>query len=58
MEGNGAYVWVAFGITLVVVIWNIWSAKTGLKRNLRMAAESRAPDEAPRRPTVTRHGQE
>ena len=53
MGGNGAYVWTAYGITLAVLIWNIWSARSTLKRNLRLAAEQRETTEAPRRAKVS-----
>ena len=53
MNGHGPYVWAAYGITLAVLIWNVWSAKTRLSRNLRDAARERQVDEAPKRPKVS-----
>jgi len=53
MGGNGAYVWSAYGITLVVLIWNIWAARARLKRNLREAARDTAVEEPVQRPKVT-----
>lgn len=53
MDGDGPYVWAAYGITLAVLIWNTWSARARLKRNLRDALSDSAPDEPPRRPKVT-----
>jgi heme exporter protein CcmD len=54
MGGNGAYVWSAYGITLVVLIWNVWAARSRLKRNLRLAARDGEPEPEGRRPRVTR----
>jgi heme exporter protein CcmD len=53
-DGNGAYVWAAWGITLVVVIWNIWAARVRLKRSLAAARREGVETESPRRPRVTR----
>lgn len=53
MGGNGAYVWSAYGITLGVLIWNVWAARSRLKRNLRLAAREAGPEEPARRPKVT-----
>ena len=53
MGGNGAYVWTAYGITLAVLIWNLWSASALLRRNLRAAARDDGPAELPRRPKVS-----
>lgn len=53
MDGNGPYVWAAYGITLVVLIWNIWSARTTLRRNLRAAAREAESQEPARRPKVS-----
>jgi heme exporter protein CcmD len=51
LDNNGAYVWVAYAITLAVIVWNAISARASLKRNLRQAAQEGRKD-APRRPTV------
>lgn len=53
MGGNGAYVWSAYGITLAVLIWNIWAARARLKRNLRLAARDADSGQEARRPRVT-----
>lgn len=53
MGGNGAYVWSAYGITLAVLIWNVWAAQARLKRNLRLAARDTGPEPEPRQPKVT-----
>ena len=49
MDGYGAYVWSAYGITLAVLIWNAWSARMRLRRNLAELEGSTAVAEpAPR----------
>jgi heme exporter protein CcmD len=53
MDGNGPYVWVAYGITLAVVIWNAWSARARLRRNLRNLGLEPARAEPARRPKVS-----
>lgn len=52
MGGDGAYVWTAYGITLAVIVWNAWSVRSLLKRNLRTAATEQSTEEPARRPTV------
>ena len=54
MGGHGPYVWTAYGITLAILIWNVWSAGALLRRNLRGAARETAPGEPARRPKVSR----
>lgn len=54
MGGHGPYVWTAYGITLAILIWNVWSAGSLLRRNLRRAAREAAPEEPARRPKVSR----
>ena len=51
MDGHGPYVWTAYGITLAVLLWNVWSARAALNRQLRDAA--RAPAEAEPTPRAT-----
>jgi heme exporter protein D len=34
MSGYGPYVWTSYGLWLVIVVWNVWSA-------VRMRAEAR-----------------
>ena len=53
MDGNGPYVWAAYGITLAALIWNIWSARSRLKRRLREAALASHAAEPVRRATVS-----
>jgi len=52
MGGDGAYVWTAYGITLAVIVWNAWSVRAHLKRNLKEAATEQPTAEPARRPTV------
>ena len=54
MGGRGAYVWTAYGITLAVLLWNIWSAGAALRRSLREAAREPQVEEPTRRPKVSR----
>jgi heme exporter protein D len=53
MGGNGPYVWSAYGITLGVLIWNIWSARARLRRKLHEAATDPGREEPSRRPRVS-----
>ena len=53
MDGNGPYVWVAYGITLVVLIWNAWSARSRLQRNLKHVEREPTAEEPARRPRVS-----
>jgi len=50
---HAPYVWAAYGITLAVVVWNIWSARALLKRNLREAVLDGGDEEAPRQAKVS-----
>ena len=55
MGGDGAYVWSAYGITLVVLILNAWLARGKRRSALRRAQELAMQAEAPRKqPTVRR----
>jgi heme exporter protein D len=52
MGGYAGYVWTAYGITLAVLVYNIWAARRMRARALRRAATT-GPDQTPRpRPTV------
>jgi heme exporter protein D len=53
MGGHGPYVWSAYGITIAVLVWNIWSARARLKRMLREAASDPGREEPSRRPKVS-----
>jgi heme exporter protein CcmD len=52
MSGYGPYVWSAYGITLVVLVFNYWSAGRQLKRNLERVRQTTPEVEAARRPKV------
>jgi heme exporter protein D len=55
MNGHGAYVWSAYGITLAVLILNIWLARAKLRSALQRARELTTQAEVPRKqPTVRR----
>ena len=52
MDGYAAYVWSAYGITLAVLIWNVWSAGRLRKQNLERARLSDEEDTSGRQATV------
>jgi heme exporter protein D len=52
MGGYAAYVWSAYGITLAVLLLNIWSARRARIRSLARAAETIDEVRPRRRPTV------
>ena len=55
MGGDGAYVWSAYGITLAVLIINIWLARAKRRSALRRAHEQVSVADVPRKqPTVRR----
>ena len=55
MNGHGAYVWSAYGITLAVLILNVWLARAKHRAALERARELAAQAEVPRKqPTVRR----
>jgi len=55
MNGHGAYVWSAYGITLAVLVLNIWLARAKLRSALQRARELATQTEVPRKqPTVRR----
>ena len=55
MNGHGAYVWSAYGITLAVLILNVWLARTKQRSALQRARALAAQAEVPRKqPTVRR----
>jgi heme exporter protein D len=55
MNGHGAYVWSAYGITLAVLMLNIWLARAKLRSALQRARELATQAEVPRKqPTVRR----
>ena len=52
MGGHAPYVWSAYGITLLVLIMNVWSARRRHVAALRRARESGEPDRPRKQPTV------
>jgi heme exporter protein CcmD len=55
MGGDAAYVWSAYGITLAVLIINVWLVRAKRRLALRRALELATETEAPRKqPTVRR----
>lgn len=52
MDGYAAYVWSAYGITLAVLIWNVWSAGRLRKQNLERARRTTGVEEPGRKATV------
>ena len=55
MGDDGAYVWSAYGITLAVLILNVWLARAKHRSALQRARELAAQAEVPRKqPTVRR----
>jgi len=55
MGGDGAYVWSAYGITLAVLIINVWLVRAKRRAALRRALELSTQTELPRKqPTVRR----
>jgi heme exporter protein CcmD len=55
MGGHGAYVWSAYGITLAVLIINVWLVRAKRRAALLRAQELATQAEVPRKqPTVRR----
>jgi heme exporter protein CcmD len=55
MNGDGAYVWSAYGLTLAVVILNVWLARAKHRDALQRARQLATQAEVPRKqPTVRR----
>jgi heme exporter protein CcmD len=52
MGGYAAYVWSAYGITLTVILFNIWAARRARRLPLERVAHTAADDRPRRRPTV------
>lgn len=52
MKGYGFYVWSAYGITLAVLLVNVWAAKRLLAKNLGRLREAKDRKETSRQPTV------
>ena len=55
MDGHGAYVWSAYGITLIVLVLNVWLARAKHRAALQRARALATQAEVPRKqPTVRR----
>ena len=54
MGGYAAYVWPAYGITLLVLVLNVRSARRSHRRRLDHARLSAGREDASKRPTVRR----
>jgi heme exporter protein D len=55
MGGHGAYVWSAYGITLTVLVLNVWLARAKRRTALQRARQLATQAEVPRKqPTVRR----
>jgi heme exporter protein CcmD len=52
MGGEGAYVWPAYGITLAVIIINVWAARRKLANALNDARRSTATEQPRSQPKV------
>ncbi len=52
MGGYAPYVWSAYGITLLVIVLNIWSARRARVRPLERAEQVVEEERPRRRPTV------
>ena len=55
MGGYAPYVWTAYGITLVVIVLNVWSARRRHLQALSRVRRMTAPETSDRRPTVRRN---
>jgi heme exporter protein CcmD len=52
MGGDGAYVWSAYGVTLAVLLLNVWWARRRHQSALQRARASAGDERVSRRPTV------
>ena len=52
MGGYAPYVWSAYGVTLIVLIYNVWAAYRHHAKLLARLHRSEAVDETGGRPTV------
>jgi len=51
MSGYGAYVWSCYGLTIAVLLWNVWSARRQLREAIvhaRRRTEAQREDAARR----------
>ena len=52
MDGHGAYVWPAYGITLAVIVLNVWAARKRLRDALGHARQAAPLDRPSKQPRV------
>ncbi len=52
MGGHAAYVWPAYGITLVLIVFNVWAARRKLANALNEARRSTALQQPRNQPKV------
>jgi len=52
MGGDGTYVWSAYGVTLAVLLLNVWWARWRHRSALERARASNGDNRVSRRPTV------
>ena len=52
MGGQGAYVWSAYGVTLAVLLWNVWWARHRHQSALQRVRASSGEQSVGKRPTV------
>ena len=56
MGGHGPYVWSAWGVTLVVMVFNAWAANRHHARALSRLRQSEREQETRAKPTVRQIG--
>jgi heme exporter protein CcmD len=52
MGGDGAYIWSAYGVTLAVLVFNVWWARRRHRVALKRARASAGDERVNKRPTV------
>jgi heme exporter protein CcmD len=52
MGGHAAYVWPAYGITLVLIVFNVWAARRKLANALSEARRSGGTEQPRSQPKV------
>ena len=55
MGGYAPYVWTAYGITLVIIVLNVWSARRRHAQAIDSVRRMTAPERNDRRPTVRKN---
>ena len=56
MGGHGPYVWSAYGVTLVVMVYNAWAAYRHQANALARLQQAEAEQETRAKPTVRQIG--